>query len=458
MKILVLNGSPKGTYSTTLHTCLYLEKRFPEHTFVVHHIGKKIRSIEADFAETQRLVEEADVLLFCYPVYTFLVPSQLHRFIELLKASQTNLKGKIATQVTTSKHFYDMTAHAFIEENCADMGLHFIDGLSADMDDLLTESGRKQAENWFRLLLWKIERKDFNNPVPFPEKSFQGTIVGKKESVKKHTGRKAVVVADFGIDDVAAREKLQSLVDAFCAVFPYECDVVDINQFPFKGGCLSCFHCAKTGKCIYADHFDDFLRENIHRHDAIVYAFSIKDHSMGSRFKMYDDRQFCNGHRTVTMGTPFGYLIDGQFSVEHNLRTVIEARAQVGGNYLAGIACTERNTERDVELLSERICFAFEHSYCPPQNFYGVGGMRIFRDLIYKMRGLMRADHKFFRDHGQYDFPQREWKTSLLMYLVGWMMNTPKIRAKMGSKINEGMIKEYRKVVEESGRTDITAK
>lgn len=32
-------------------------------------------------------------------------------------------------------------------------------------------------------------------------------------------------------------------------------------------------------------------------------AFWIKDHSMGGRFKRYDDRQFCNGHRTVTMGT-----------------------------------------------------------------------------------------------------------------------------------------------------------
>ena len=48
-----------------------------------------------------------------------------------------------ATQVTTSKHFYDITAHRFIEDNCADMGLPFLDGLSADMDDILTEKGRE---------------------------------------------------------------------------------------------------------------------------------------------------------------------------------------------------------------------------------------------------------------------------------------------------------------------------
>ena len=30
MKILVLNGSPKGSNSITLQTVLYLEKKFPE--------------------------------------------------------------------------------------------------------------------------------------------------------------------------------------------------------------------------------------------------------------------------------------------------------------------------------------------------------------------------------------------------------------------------------------------
>lgn len=58
---------------------------------------------------------------------------------------------------------------------------------------------------------------------------------------------------------------------------------------------------------------------------------------MGALFKMYDDRQFCNGHRTVTMGMPMGYLISGNYSMESNLRMVIEGRAQVGGNYLAGV-------------------------------------------------------------------------------------------------------------------------
>ena len=33
MNILVLNASPKGKQSTTVHTVLYLEALHPEHTF-----------------------------------------------------------------------------------------------------------------------------------------------------------------------------------------------------------------------------------------------------------------------------------------------------------------------------------------------------------------------------------------------------------------------------------------
>ena len=64
---------------------------------------------------------------------------------------------------------------------------------------------------------------------------------------------------------------------------------------------------------------------------------------MGSRFKMYDDRQFCNGHRTVTMGKPVGYLVDGPLREEPNLKQLMEARAQVGGNYLTRIATDEND-------------------------------------------------------------------------------------------------------------------
>ena len=257
-----------------------------------------------------------------------------------------------------------------------------------------------------------------------------------------------MIVADLAADD----EKLKRMIDRFMENCTEEAKLVNIHDFPFKGGCISCFNCASTGKCIYKDGFQDLLRNEIQAGKAIVLAFTIKDHSMGYQFKLYDDRQFCNGHRTVTMGMPFGYLVSGKLSTERNLQLLMEARAEVGGNYLAGIASDEFDLDSSVDQMAASLSWAIENHYTKPANFYGVGGMKIFRDLIYEMQGLMREDYKFYKSHGQLDFPQKHKGRIAAMYLVGSLMKNQKLKAKMGNKMNEGMIAPYKKVLKKKDR------
>lgn len=445
MNILVLNGSPKGRYSITLQTVLYLEQMFPQHKFQVLHVGQQIKSFEKDFVPALDALKQADLLLFSYPVYTFIAPSQLHRFIERIKSSGIDLSAKFATQVTTSKHFYDVTAHRYIQDNCQDMGMKYIKGFSADMDDLLTEKGRKEAVEFFRYVQWCVEQDSYE-PLPFPLKPASHAPVSVPETSDAEKKRDVVIVTDCGPDD----KQLQSMIARFQAVLPLQSRVVNIREYPFMGGCLGCFNCAVSGKCIYKDGFDDFLRSDIQRADAIVYAFAIKDHSMGATFKQYDDRQFCNGHRTVTMGMPFGYLVSGNYSEESNLQMIIEGRCEVGGNFLAGVATDETDPDAAIDRLAKTLAYSLEHCYAQPQNFFGVGGMKIFRDLIFLMRGMMKADHKFYKSHGQYDFPQKKKGTVLKMYAVGALLSSPKLKAKIGNKMNEGMIAPYKKVLEQA--------
>lgn len=441
MKVLVLNGSPKGEYSITFQTVLYLEKKFSEHYFRFLHVGRRIKSLEKDFSEAAEAIKEADLLLFSYPVYTFIAPSQLHRFMELLKDSGLDLSRKFVTQVTTSKHFYDVTAHKYIQENCGDLGMKYINGLSADMDDLLTENGRKTAKAFFEYVSWCV-KNDIYETIPKSSVKPAHIKVTPSSPTPGKKKKDVVIVTD------RPDRQLQDMIDRFQAVLPYESRVTDISSYPIKGGCLGCFHCASSGKCIYNDGFDDFLRNHIQTADAIVYAFTIKDHSMGSLFKMYDDRQFCNGHRTVTMGMPIGYLISGNYPAEENLRMVIEGRSEVGGNFLAGVACDEIDPDGEIDKLAARLSYAMEQKLVMPRNFYGVGGMKIFRDLIWLMRGLMKADHRFYKQHGFYDFPQKKKGTAFKMYLVGALMSSPKLKAKMGNKMNEGMIAPYKKAMD----------
>ena len=468
MNILVLNGSPKGENSITLQTVHFLELLSPKHTFTTIHVGQKIRLLEQDFTEAKDEIEQADVILFSYPVYTFIVPYQLHRFIELMKEHNVNVTGKIATQITTSKHFYDVTAHRFIQDNCQELGMNYICGLSADMEDLPTKQGQYEAKKFWEHFLWSAKHQIYEpcylkmtepkrKSVTLPkELLFDNTVTihsdykeTKTQSASYHFKEKQAGDVVIITDSTPDNTQLNSMILRFQSKLSVNSRIVNITDYPLKGGCLGCFHCATDGVCIYKDGFDTFLRDNIQKADAIIYAFTIKDHSMGSRFKMYDDRQFCNGHRTVTMGMPIGYLISGNYSEETNLQMIIEGRAQVGGNILAGIATDEEAPDKAIDELAKSLEYALKHKNTQPQNFYGVGGMKIFRDLIYQMQGMMKADYQFFKAHGQFDFPQKKKGTIVGMYVVGAMLSSKKVKAKMGNKMTEGMLMPYKKVLKE---------
>ena len=444
MKILVLNGSPKGKHSTTLQTARYLQALHPEHRFAVLPVGQHIRRYEQDFSPARKALAGADVVLFCYPVYTFLVPYQLQRFLELVRADGVDLTGKIATQITTSKHFYDVTAHRFVEETCFDLGMRVVRGLSADMEDLLSQKGREEARMFFQQLLFTCAHGGFLPPPPARPVRAPAAYQPTLPQAEKRPGKEVVIVTCCGEE----APTLAHMVQDFQAALPYPSRVVNLQDFPFRGGCLGCLRCAVTGKCIYPDGFDDFLRTQIQQADAIVYAFPIVDHYTHAVFKCYDDRQFCNGHRTVTQGTPVAYLLQGDYRYEPNLQMVLEGRSEVGGNYLCGVVTDEaEDISAAIQSLADNLTFAMEHHLRRPANFYGVGGSKIFRDLIYLMQGLMKADHQFYKAHGAYDFPQKQKGRLLQMKLVGGLMAIPALQKKMGAQMSRYIIAPYEKVI-----------
>lgn len=438
MKFLVVNGSPKGNYSVTLQTIIYLQKLFKEHEFEVLNVGQQIKALEKNMDKAISAINNCDVIIFSYPVYTFIAPSQLHQFIRLIKESNIDLSNKYVTQITTSKHFYDVTAHKYIEDNCFDMNMKVIKGLSADMEDLTSKNGQQEAINFLNFVINSVNN-DIYEPIPIKTYKEVGNYVSTLTNVEKDESKDVVIVANIKEDD----SNLKEMIKDFQNTLKYKSRIINISDFDFHGGCLGCFNCAGSGKCIYKDNFDTFLRDKIQKADAIVIAFSIEDHSMGVKFKLYDDRQFCNGHRTVTENMPFAYIVNGDYESEHNLKTIVEARAEVGHNFLSGVGLDKDS----IITTARKLEYAIDNKYVQPRNFYGVGGMKIFRDLIWIMRGIMKADHVFYKKHGVYDFPQKQRGKMMLMCLLGSMVRNEKIKAKMGNKFNEGMIAPYKKVI-----------
>jgi NAD(P)H-dependent FMN reductase len=147
MKIVVLNGSPKGDVSVTMQYVAYLRKKFPGHDVEILNIAHEIKKIERDPATWDAVIagiRSADLLLWAFPLYYLLVPSQYKRFIELIfeHGAQDAFAGKYAASLSTSIHFFDQTAHAYIHAVSDDLGLKFLGAYSAEMRDLLLH-GRK---------------------------------------------------------------------------------------------------------------------------------------------------------------------------------------------------------------------------------------------------------------------------------------------------------------------------
>lgn len=446
MNILVLNGSPKGKHSVTIQTCLYLEQIYSKHKFEYLNASQKINLYKRDFTEAVTKIKEADIIIFCYPVYTFLAPYQLHKFIELLYENNIDMKDKFVTQITTSKRFFDITAHNYIKENCFDFDMKYINGLSADMEDLLCEKGRKQATSFFDKLLFDVENDIYSKRQGVTPKPITEIYKPCLENVTKTNTKDVLILTNCSPDD----ENLRNMIDDFKASFKYETREINIAEYKFSSGCIGCLNCTVSGKCIFRDNFDDFLRNDIQTADSIVYAFTIKNHYTESSFKCYDDRQFCNGHRAVTTGMPVGYIIAGDYYNESNLQVIVEGRSEIGKVYLSGVAT---DTE-SIKNLSTSLGYTIENTMYKSTNFYGVGGTKIFRDLIYLMRGMMKADHQYYKKTGIYDFPHNQKLKMLQMSMVGAMMSIPKLQKEMKGKMNEYILMPYNKIIEQANTID----
>ncbi len=116
MKILVLNGSPKGEQSVTMQYVNYLACRCRGHEFQLRNVAQEIRSLERSPHQFETLVEEvrrADLVLWAFPLYILLVCSQYKRFIELIaeRGAGEAFRGRYAASLSTSINFFDTTAH-----------------------------------------------------------------------------------------------------------------------------------------------------------------------------------------------------------------------------------------------------------------------------------------------------------------------------------------------------------
>ena len=220
MKIIVLNGSPKGDLSVTMQYIHYVHKRFPQHEWVVHNISQRINAIEKKeeaFREIMDNIRSAAGVVWAFPVYFLLVPSNYKRFIELIweRGAEDAFKDKYTASLSTSIHYYDHIAHQYIHAICDDLGMKYVDGFSADMYDLLDENERKRlllfAKHYFGAIASHLPRpKNFR---PLVQNSFEYAPVSIAKKIDTEN-RKLVVLTDAKNEET----NLTRMIQQFAAI------------------------------------------------------------------------------------------------------------------------------------------------------------------------------------------------------------------------------------------------
>ena len=456
MNIIVLNGSPKGDLSVTLQYVHFIQKKFPQHELKIIHISKNIKNIERDENAFQEIIDEvrsSDGVLWSFGLWILCVPAQYMRFIELIseRGVEDAFKNKYAAVLTTSIHFFDHTAHNYMRAVCEDLNMKYAEALSPEMRDLAEERGREAliifAENFFEAIEKKTATSRLFKPLTFSDFVYQPSVPEERIDTR---GKKAVILTDAYDSDT----NLGKMIDRFRQSYSNEIEVIDLNDIDIRGACLGCMRCGYDYNCVQKDGFTEFYNNRVRTADIIVFAGTVKGRYLSSKWKTFYDRAFFWNHTPSLVGKQIGYIISGPLSQNANLIQILEASSTARQDAIHVDMITdecENSSEIDAQLQSfaERLVSYSINGYIKPQNFLGVGGHKIFRDDIWgRLRMVWQADHRYFKKHGKYDFPQKDYKIRIMTAIMMLLTKIPKFRKKFYANLKKSPAERLKKFIE----------
>lgn len=190
----------------------------------------------------------------------------------------------------------------------------------------------------------------------------------------------------------------------------------------------------------------------IKEYEIIVFAGEIKDRYLSARWKMFVDRRFYKTHQPHFTGKQIGYLISGPLSQIHNLKEILQANTELDGANLVGILTDEYEISKEIdermEAFAQNLVECSVKRYIRPQTFLGIGGMKIFRDDIWgRLRFVFQGDHRYYKKHGIYDFPQKEYITRIVNLIMITLTKIPPIKKNIRQNMKKFMIRSHQEVL-----------
>lgn len=456
MRVLVLNGSPKGEQSVTMQYVQYLARVQPGREFTVRHVAHRVGILERrpeQFRELMEEVRQADLVLWAFPLYFLLVCSQYKRFIELIQERRAGdaFRGRYTATLSTSIHYYDTTAHRYLQAVCDDLGMRFLGSYSAGMQDLMQPEERRRLEAFAEDLFTSI-RQGSHPARQYPPLRYEPRPLELAEPRQRVStaGKRVVVLTDAQ----PQQANLLAMIRRFRDAWEGPVEVYNLYDVDIQGGCLGCLRCGPAYQCAYTgkDGFIDFYNAKLRTADALVFAGAIVDRQLSWKWRQFFDRSFFNTHTPSLAGKQVAFLLSGPLGQLPDLRLVYEAWVELQRSHPVAFLSDEADEpgqlEEQLDSLVERLARLMATGYVRPRTFLGIAGMKIFRDDIWgPLRFVFRADHRAYRRLGYYDFPQNRWRQRIMSRLVYLMTGLPGIRKRWPAMIRQGMLWPYRRVL-----------
>jgi multimeric flavodoxin WrbA len=459
MKLVVISGSPKGDQSVTMQYVNYIVKKFPGHDYTTFNVAQRIKKIEKDhraFSEIIDAVSGADAVLWAFPLYYLLVHGGMVRFIELIgeRGVEDAFAGKYAAGLSTSIHFFDQTAHAYIRGVSEDLGMRYAGYHSPEMHDLTKEAERARllafAADFFGIVEKRLPMSRMTTPAGAVSAQYRPAPAPKSVDPGD---RKVVVITDATADQA----NLNGMIERFAGSFTTRPAVVNLNDVDIAGGCLGCIRCGWDNTCAYTgkDGFIDFYRQTVIPADVLVLAGAVGRRYLSSRFKTFFDRSFFMTHIPVMEGKQVALLVSGPLSQAAPLPEVIRGYFETQGASVVDMVSDEAADSRQLDGiitgLAGRLVDAAGAGYVRSMTFLGVGGRKIFRDDVWgRLRFPFVSDYRYYKKHGLLVFPQKsDRKERIMNVFLTLLARVPSIREKIyGQMMKHEMMKKMAEAVE----------
>lgn len=453
LKIIILNGSPKSEKSVTVQSMKYLEQNYESHEFEYIQVIKEIKKYEENVEELEALctkVKEADAVIWAFPLYHALVPSYYKRLIELIFKNNLEgyFSGKYTSVFSTSIHYADIHAHNYMRAICEDLGMNYVEYLSHDMNDLVKEKSRRELKLFFENLQTYINEGLTTNKL-FSTLS-KSTFEYKAGETDKFiiTTKKIIIITDVEKGD----SNLKGMVDKYKSYIKGSVEVLNLYDVDIKGPCLGCCKCAAENICTYHDKdgYRKFLDHVIDNADIVIFAGTIKDRYLSSRFKLYYDRSFCYTHIPFLRGKQIGYMISGKLNEHQNLRQILELYTGEDRNLIGFVTDESEDSDtidKQIYTFAKMGISYCERNYFKPETFLAVASRKLFADAIEgELGAIFAADYKYYKENGM--MKKISFKQKMQGKVMRYFMGKERFRKEVQKNAIDYMITAHKKVLE----------